>query len=366
MLIVVALIGIGLVQVYSSSFIFAIDSRGDGLFFFRRQLVFAGIALAVMIATAYIPLRLLERAALPIWLAAGGLVLATLIPGFGARAGGASRWLNLPGHLVFEPSEVLKICLCILLAAWVAGLARPRTWTQWGLRLVLLAVPLLALLKQPDLGTFAITGLVVSCILFVAGLSWVYFAGAIAILVPIVWTQIVMVPWRMKRVQAFLDPWADPEGKGFQVISSMMSFQSGGIWGVGLGEGQGKLFFLPEAHTDFTMAVFGEEMGYIGFLFVMALYCSLVIRGLRLSARADDSFQRYLALGLSLVFACGVIINTGVVIGLLPTKGLTLPFLSYGGSSLVANGILFGLLLNIERTMRRQSPLLERLRVPGR
>ncbi|RYZ65207.1 MAG: FtsW/RodA/SpoVE family cell cycle protein, partial [Proteobacteria bacterium] len=153
---------------------------------------------------------------------------------------------------------------------------------------------------------------------------------------------------------------ADAEHKGFQVIQSMLSFQSGGLWGAGLGQGQGKLFFLPEAHTDFTMAVLGEEMGFIGFLVVVGLYGYLVFRGLQLAARAEDRFGKVLALGLSLTFGFSVFINMGVVMGLLPTKGLTLPFLSYGGSSLMMTCFLFGLLLNVERSERGAIPVGKR------
>ncbi len=156
---------------------------------------------------------------------------------------------------------------------------------------------------------------------------------------------------------AFLDPWADPSQKGFQVIQSMLSFHSGGVTGAGLGESQGKLFFLPEAHTDFTMAIFGEEMGFTGFCFVLMIYGYLVVRGLQLASRTEDIFARAVSLGLSLTFGFSVFINVGVVTGLLPTKGLTLPFLSYGGSSLLMTAFMFGLLLNIQRQENKALPV---------
>jgi cell division protein FtsW len=166
---------------------------------------------------------------------------------------------------------------------------------------------------------------------------------------PAFYLLVMRVPYRRDRVLGFLDPWADPEQKGFQVIQSMLSFHSGGITGAGLGQGQGKLFFLPEAHTDFTLAVFGEEMGYVGFLCLLTLYGYVVLRGFQISLKCESIFRKALALGISMTFGLSVFINAGVVMGLLPTKGLTLPFLSYGGSSIVTLCFMFGLLLNLER-----------------
>jgi cell division protein FtsW len=162
------------------------------------------------------------------------------------------------------------------------------------------------------------------------------------------------VPYRRARILAFLNPWEDPEQKGFQAIQSMLSFHSGGFWGVGLGQGQGKLFFLPEAHTDFTLAVLGEEMGFVGFCSILLLYGFIVWRGFQVAFKTEDLFRRSVALGFSLIFAMNVFINSGVVMGLLPTKGLTLPFLSYGGSSLVTLCFMLGLLLNLEAIVDEQ------------
>jgi cell division protein FtsW len=173
----------------------------------------------------------------------------------------------------------------------------------------------------------------------------------LATALPAFYVLVMSVPYRRARVLAFLDPWADPDQKGFQVIQSMLSFSSGGIFGAGLGQGQGKLFFLPEAHTDFTMAVLGEEIGFIGFISVMALYGFIVVRGFQIALKTENTFRRALALGITITFAFSVFINAGVVMGLLPTKGLTLPFLSYGGSSLVALSLVLGLLLNIEKSL---------------
>lgn len=352
-----ALLGIGLVQVYSSSFIFAIESRGDGLYFFKRQLFFAVVGVGVLLTTANLPFRIIEKFGWMVWIVAGVGVLATMVPGLGIRAGGAARWLNLPGGFVFEPSELLKISLSLILATYFSRSFETLGKYDLPARAALLILPLLFVLKQPDFGTFAICSAVFIAILFAFGLQWRYVIAGMAVVIPAFYVLVMNVPYRRARVLAFLDPWADPEVKGFQAIQSMMSFQSGGITGVGLGQGQGKLFFLPEAHTDFTMAVLGEEMGFVGFLVVVGLYGFVVFRGLQLATRCEDRFQKVLALGLSLTFAFSVFINIGVVMGLLPTKGLTLPFLSYGGSSLLMCCFMFGLLLNVDRTERKAMPV---------
>jgi cell division protein FtsW len=357
LLAIFALVGIGLVQVYSSSFIFAIESRGDGLYFFKKQLSFAVLALSAMLVVALTPFRWIEKLGWLLWPMAAIGVAATMVPGLGIKAGGAARWLNLPGGFVFEPSELLKVSLSLLLATYFSRRAEFLGRWEWLVKTVLLIAPLLLVLRQPDFGTFFICVTVFVSVLFAFGLKWRFVVTAALVAIPAFYVLVMNVPYRRARILAFLDPWSDPEQKGFQVIQSMLSFQSGGLTGAGLGQGQGKLFFLPEAHTDFTLAVLGEEMGFLGFLVVFSLYGYLIFRSLQLSARAEEQFPKVLALGLSMTFAFSVFINAGVVMGLLPTKGLTLPFLSYGGSSLVMSCFLFGLLLNVERSDRQAIPI---------
>lgn len=351
LLAVIALLGVGLVQVYSSSYIFATESYGDGLMFFKRQLVFGLLALAVLLGTAALPFRLVEKWGWTVWPCAALLVLATFIPGLGVRAGGAIRWIQLPLGVRFEPGELLKIGFVLLFASLLVRrenfLGRVKWW--W-IALVMLA-PFFLLLKQPDFGTFAILLVVGVGLLFAFGLRWRYIVGAFAVLIPAFYFLVMSVPYRRARVMAFLDPWSDPAEKGFQAIQSMLSFHSGGLTGAGLGQGQGKLFFLPEAHTDFTLAVFGEEMGFIGVTMLLLLYGFIIFRGVQIAIKAEEPFKRAAALGFSMIFGLSVFINAGVVMGLLPTKGLTLPFMSYGGSSLIVFAFMFGLLLSIEKTI---------------
>ncbi|WP_347358077.1 putative lipid II flippase FtsW [Bdellovibrio sp.] len=347
---IITLLGIGLVQVYSSSFIFAIESYGDGLFFFKRQLIFAVLAMGVLIGTIHIPFRYIEKYGWALWLAATLGVLATFVPGLGVRVGGAIRWIQLPFGVRFEPGELLKIAFSVWFASLVCRQENFLGRVKWHWIVLAMIAPLGLLLKQPDFGTFAIILMVGVTLLFAFGLQWKYIAASVAVLIPAFYFLVMSVPYRRARVLAFLDPWADPAQKGFQVIQSMLSFHSGGLTGAGLGQGQGKLFFLPEAHTDFTLAVLGEEMGFVGFVLILALYGFVVFRGMQIAVKAEEPFKRALALGLSVTFGLSVFINAGVVMGLLPTKGLTLPFLSYGGSSLVSLCFMFGLILNIENS----------------
>lgn len=352
---IIMLLGIGLVQVYSSSFIFAIESYGDGLYFFKRQLLFVLISFAVLVGTVHIPLRSIEKYGWSLWFVATLGVLATYIPGLGVRVGGALRWIQLPMGFRFEPGELLKISFSIWFASLLVRQENSLGRVKWYWLLVAMAFPLVLLLRQPDFGTFVIILAVGVTLLFAFGLQWRYIIAAMAVMLPAFYFLVMSVPYRRARVLAFLDPWSDPAQKGFQVIQSMLSFHSGGLTGVGLGQGQGKLFFLPEAHTDFTLAVFGEEMGFIGFVMILFLYGFVVFRGIQIAVKAEDTFKKALVLGLSVTFALSVFINAGVVMGLLPTKGLTLPFLSYGGSSLISLCFMFGLILNVENSLEDDS-----------
>jgi len=345
-----ALLGIGLVQVYSSSYIFAIESYGDGLYFFKRQLVFTLIALIALVASIQIPFEKIRQYGWAVWVFAACLLVATFVPGLGVRVGGALRWLQLPFGIRFEPSEFLKIAFSFFIASAVCKNQNTLKNLKWGWIGLMMIIPLVVLLKQPDFGSFAIISIVAVSMLFVFGLSLKYLAGVGLASIPVFYFLVWNVAYRKARVIAFLDPWSDPAKKGFQVIQSMLSIHSGGLTGQGLGQSQGKLFFLPEAHTDFTMAILGEEMGFIGICLVLALYGFVVFRGFRIAIKTEDMFKKTLALGLISTFALSVFINMGVVMGLLPTKGLTMPFLSYGGSSLVMICFMFGILLNIENS----------------
>jgi cell division protein FtsW len=304
-----------------------------------------------LLAAAQIPIRWIEKWGWILWIVGAFGVVATFVPGLGVKAGGASRWLQLPFGVRFEPSEVLKFSFTLLFASLLARQENILGQFKWWGLMLLVCLPLVLVLRQPDFGSFAIIVCVGVGLLFAFGLKWRYILTSLMVMIPAFYLLVMRVSYRRARVLAFLDPWSDPEQKGFQVIQSMLSFHSGGVTGAGLGQGQGKLFFLPEAHTDFTLAVLGEEMGFIGFLLVLALYGYVALRGFQIASQCESSYRKALALGISMTFALSVFINAGVVMGLLPTKGLTLPFLSYGGSSLLTLCFMFGLLLNVEKNL---------------
>jgi len=345
---IIALFGIGLVQVYSSSYIFATESYGDGLYFFKRQLIFTALAVITLVGVIQIPSEIFRKWGWAVWPISFVLLCATFIPHVGVRVGGALRWVQLPLGVRFEPAELLKISFSFLFASLVCRHQNQLRNLKGGWIFLMITIPLAVLLKQPDFGSFMIISLVGVALLFTLGLNLKWLLGAGLAAIPVLYMLVWNVAYRRARVQAFLDPWSDPAQKGFQVIQSMLSVHSGGLTGQGLGQGQGKLFFLPEAHTDFTMAVFSEEMGFLGLCGLLGLYGFVVFRCFQIALAIEDQFKKLLVLGLTLTFAVSVFINVGVVMGLLPTKGLTMPFLSYGGSSLIILSLLFGTILNIE------------------
>lgn len=351
----VALFGIGLMQVYSSSYIFATESYGDGLYFFKRQFGFTLFSVLCLAVCTQIPMPLLKKWSWLLWPLAFVLLCATFIPGLGVRVGGALRWIQLPLNVRFEPAELLKIAFSFVFASLVCRHENVLNKMKRGWIFLFVVTPLAVLYKQPDFGSLVIICLVALALLFTFGLNLKWLAGAAVAAIPVFYFAVWNVGYRKARIQAFLDPWSDPAQKGFQVIQSMLSVHSGGLTGVGLGQGQGKLFFLPEAHTDFTMAVFFEEMGFLGVIFILALYGFVIFKGFQIAIKAQDMFKKTLALGLTTTFAFSVFINMGVVLGLVPTKGLTMPFMSYGGSSLLILSFLFGILLNIEMSVQHES-----------
>ena len=342
-------IGLGLVQVYSSSYILAFETHGDGLYFFKRQVMFSLMGICGLLIVAYIPWKYWEKWGFLLFFISFVGIGMTLVPGFGVKVGGAQRWLQLPLGFRFEPVELLKISYPLMLGFFLARSVREVGKIGWSIRMLILLTPLMFLIRQPDFGGFVICSLVIFVVLFAFGLPWRYIISSFLILVGWGGVLVMNSSYRMARVVAYMDPWRDPEEKGFQIIQSLLSFQSGGLLGTGLGQGQGKLFFLPEAHTDFILAVLGEELGFIGVVFVILLYGYIVFRGLQISIRSEKNFDKYVALGVTMIFAFSVFINVGMSLGLLPTKGLPLPFLSYGGSSLVCTCVSLGLLLAIDR-----------------
>jgi cell division protein FtsW len=270
--------------------------------------------------------------------------------GFGHAAGGAARWISV-GPVHVQPAETAKVAMIVWLAYSLSKKSdRIRTFSVGFLPHALMAGVLMALcLKQPDFGSAVMIALLTFVLLFTAGARTGYILGAVLIFLPIAYALIALSPYRMRRIQAFLDPFAHRFDVGYQISESLMSFGSGGVTGVGLGDSRQKLFFLPEAHTDFISAIVGEELGFVGLACLIVAYGVLVVRGLRAAFRAADDFGTYLAVGISLFVGMQAYTNLAVAMGLVPTKGLVLPFLSYGGSSLLVNCAAMGVLLNVSR-----------------
>jgi len=343
---VLVLAAFGSVMVFSAGAVFAAKKYGDAFYFLKRELVYELVGLVAFGVALRIDYRFYRRVAYPLLFVSVALLVAVLK--VGSRAGGAIRWFRV-GPLSFQPGELAKFALCVYLATLLARKAEKIRDFSVGFLppLVVTAVLMGLLLKQPDLGTAVIFGCVALGLLFVAGTRTNYLVLALLVAAPAGWSFIVSTPFRMRRMLAFLDPWAFRRNVGYQITESLISVGSGGVSGLGLGDGRQKLFFLPEAHTDFILSIVGEELGLAGIAFVIVAFCVLVWRGLRTAWRARDPFGSYLAFGITTMFGLQALVNIGVVLGSLPTKGLPLPFISYGGTSLVVSLFMAGVLGNV-------------------
>ncbi len=363
---VLALVGFGLVMVYSASAITAQDRLGDSFYFLKRQAIAAGLGLVAMAVAMRLGYRRMARLAYPLLFLSVILLVVVLLPGVGTVVGGAKRWLRVPG-LSLQPAEVAKVAWVIYLAYSLAKKReKVRSFSVGFVPHLGVAALLVALcMAEPDFGSSVALLFLMFVMLFAAGAKLSYLLGAVLAAIPFAWAAIASSPYRMKRITAFLDPWANRQGSGYQVAESLMSIGSGGVTGLGLGDGRQKLFYLPEAHTDFIFSIIGEELGLIGVALLMALYGVIVWRGVRAALGAAEPFGTYLGLGLTSLVAFQALVNMAVAMGLVPTKGLTLPFISYGGSSLVMLMGAAGLLLSISGTVeggkrRARAPRPER------
>jgi len=354
LIVTLALVGVGIVMVYSTSAIIAGDRFGDPYYFLKRQGLYAGIGFVLMILMMFVPYRILKKFAYPILILSILFLIAVLIPGIGHRAGGSMRWLKIQSFS-FQPSEFAKLGLVIFLAYFLTKKdERIRSFSFGFLPTVLLSGLVIALVaREPDFGAALFLSTMVFLLLFVSGARVIYIVGALVIAVPVVFYLLMNVGYRYKRLMSFIRPWEDPSGTSFQIIQSFLSFGSGGLFGLGLGEGRQKLFFLPAPHTDFIFSVIGEELGLLGAMVVVLLFFIFTVRGIHIGLSLEDKFASYMALGITLMISLQAVINMGVVLGLLPTKGLTLPLVSYGGTSLVTNLAGVGILLHLSTHMER-------------
>lgn len=348
--VVVALLSIGVVMVYSASAIVAADRFHDPYLFLKKQLFWALLGAGALAATLAVDYRRLERLGWPLLAAAAVLLVLVLVPPLSQPINGTRRWLRL-GAVSFQPAELAKLALVVHLAAYVSRRRDALADFRRGVLPPLAMTGALALLilAQPDLGNCLALLAVTFALLYLGGGRIGHLAGIVAAALPFLALAVWLAPYRLRRITTFVDPWSDPRGSGFQIIQSWLALGSGGLLGRGIGESRQKLFYLPESHTDFIFAVIGEELGFVGAVAIVALFAVLVWRGLRVGLRAPDAFGAYLALGITVLIATQALVNLGVVTGSLPTKGLPLPFISFGGSALLTTMLSTGLLLNISQ-----------------
>lgn len=362
--IVVALLSIGLVMVYSSSIAIAEAGRGQPAYYLMRHAMFLGVGLALGIAAFQVPVERWQKIA-PYLFVAGVLLLAlVLIPGVGREVNGSRRWLSL--FIVnLQPSELMKLFAVLYAADYTVrkGMLKDHLFKAFWPMFLIMALVGGLLLVEPDMGAFVVICCIALCTLFLGGFNIKVFGGLV-IALPLAFTALILSsPYRKERLVGFMDPWSDPFGKGYQLSHSLIAFGRGEWFGVGLGASVEKLFYLPEAHTDFLLAVIAEELGVFGVCAVIALFFGLLIRAFAIGRQAaflDRLFAALVAQAIGLWLGMQAMINIGVNMGVLPTKGLTLPFISYGGSGMAVNCVAAAILLRIDwenRRMMRGQPV---------
>jgi len=347
-----ALTSIGVAMVFSASCALTAASNEYGnnpYFFLIRQSIWVAIGLLALIVTASADLRSLRKFSL-VGIAFSMVLLSlVLVPGIGQACMGARRWISL-GIISFQPAELAKIFLVLYLADYLARRGRKIVEFRFLLSaLMILGVTVFLIEKEPDLGTTLVIGGTFLGMLFIAGARPAHLFGLAAVGTVVVVLRIMNEAYRVKRFLAFLNPWEDPAGSGYHIIQGLIALGSGGIHGLGLGQSRQKFFYLPEQHTDFIFAIIGEEMGLLGTLFILLLFIFLVYRGFKIAILAGDPFLKLLATGMTLLLGIQTLLNLGVVLGVFPCTGIPLPFISFGGSSLLVSMISVGALINISR-----------------
>lgn len=348
LLVTLLLLTVGITMIYSSSSIIAMQRYKDGLYFLKRQFFYALLGLIVMMILRKTPYqKFCKYAYLGLFISVVCLLLL-FVPHLGIKVNNATRWLRV-GFFTFQVTELVKVAIVVFLAYYLSQKdVKPEDFikgfiTPFGITLVIMAL----ILRQPDFGTAVIIGMIMFAMLFLSGTKLRYLAGLLVLLVPLAVWQVVHSDYRWERFKTMLNPWRDPLGTGFQIIQSFISFGSGGPFGVGIGDGLQKLYYLPEPHTDFILSVIAEEGGFVCVGIVISLFVVFVLRGFIIAYKAPDLFGTLLAAGLTMTIAVEALINIAGVMGLVPVKGLALPFVSYGGSSVVMSLAAVGILMNI-------------------
>ncbi|MBI5555687.1 MAG: putative lipid II flippase FtsW [Elusimicrobia bacterium] len=346
----VALVVFGLVMIYSASAIFASQQYNNSWYFFQKQILWAVVGFAGLFILLKADYHFLQRYSRVLIIISFSLLVLVLTGVFGREVGGAKRWIRI-GPISFQPSELAKISLLIYIADYLDRKQSKLSKMLKGVAPILIVMGLICglILIEPDMGTSVSLGVVCLGMLFVGGLSAWYVGSLILMAIPLSIYLVMSKPYRLRRLMAFFDPWSDPQHGGYQIIQSLIALGSGGFLGVGLGNSKQKLLYLPAAHTDFIFPIIGEELGFIGALSIVALFFIFAWRGMKIAFQAPDLFGSMLAGGITFMIVLQAIINMGVACALFPTKGLSLPLVSYGGSNLAFTLAGIGILLNISR-----------------
>jgi cell division protein FtsW len=347
---VAALLALGMTMVLSTSYLYSQERYADGTYFFRKQMIAMGAGAILLVVCSLLPPAFYRRMAYPMLGLTFVILVLVLIPGVGANRGGARRWIALPGF-AFQPSELAKLAMVFYLAHSMAKKEQTIQTFSVGVlpHLIVSGFFAAVLLLEPDFGSVLIMIMLLYFMLFIGGVRLRHLLATGLMALPLLVYVMMKAEYRLRRLMSFLDPWADASGSGFHVVQSLIAFGSGQITGRGLGESRQKLFYLPEAHTDFVYSVIGEELGLLGALAVLVLFGVIILRGFQLTAKIEEPFEQYLAFGLTVLLGLQALIHMGVVMGLMPTKGLVLPFISYGGSAMVLNLMEAGILLGLSR-----------------
>lgn len=345
---VLLLCGIGIIMVYSASSSIGMEEHNSPFFYMKKQIFFFCISLCIMFVAASFPYKLYRSFSYFILFTAVFLLIAVLFPAMSIKAGGANRWIHIAG-ITFQPSEFAKLALILFLGYSLSKKQEQIRLFSVGFfpHLVVFSLLSFLIIIQPDFGTIVVLGMITWGMMFIAGVKLVHLLSPLPLVIPVLYFFVYKVDYRLERILVFLNPWADPYNAGYQITHSLKAFGSGGIFGKGIGLGMQKMHYLPEPHTDFIFSIIGEELGLIGVITILCLYLILLLKGVNIAKKAGTVFGAITAAGLTIYIAVQVIINTGVALGALPTKGLTLPFISYGGTSLIINMAAIGILMNI-------------------
>ena len=347
---------IGLIFIYSSSSVFALEQQGSAYYFFKKQLVGMLLGTIGALICYCIPFHILKKYSSLFFASSWLLTLGTLIPGLSRTIHGSSRWLSL-GGFSFQPSDLLKITLILFVARFLEKKSDlPFTFKRSFLPfLIILGFTSIVLLRQPDFGLTVTLATTTFLMFFIAGLPLSYVGIALGTAIPALGILILAFPYRLKRILIFLNPWKDPQGAGFQIIQSLIAIGSGGWFGIGIGQSKQIFFYLPMQHTDFIFSIIAEETGFFGASSIVMLYMLFLYIGCKIALQLNDLFARFTVLGLTLIISLQALINIFVTTGLLPTKGIGLPFISYGNSALICSLCMIGLIVNIsESTVKSQ------------